>query len=110
MSLHHARPGEVIDIRPLGADLARSVTTGLVKTAALELIRLVIPAGKNIPEHKARGEITVQCLEGVVDFTSEGRTVRLGAGQMLYLSTGSAHSLHGIQDASMLVTVLLRQS
>lgn len=108
MAIHHAASGEVFDVRPLGAALAQSVTSVLVKTGALELIRLVVPAGKDIPEHQAPGEITVQCLEGAVDFTADGRTQRLAAGQMLYLTTGVRHSLHGVQDASVLVTVLLQ--
>lgn len=107
MAVHHAASGEIVDVRPLGAALAKSVTTTLVKTAALEVIRLVIPAGKDIPEHKAPGEITVQCLEGEVDFTAEGRTHRLAAGQMLYLAAGAPHALRGVQGASVLVTVLL---
>jgi quercetin dioxygenase-like cupin family protein len=107
MAIHHAASGEIVDVRPLGPALAQSVTSTLVKTAALEVIRLVVPAGKDIPEHKAPGEITIQCLEGAVDFTAGGQTQRLSAGQMLYLAAGVAHAIRGVQDASMLLTVLL---
>ena len=69
MAIPHAKSGEVIDIRPLGSALAQARTTTLVKTKTLEIIRLVIPSGKEIPEHQAHGEITVQCLEGRVAFT-----------------------------------------
>lgn len=108
MAIHHASSGEIVDVRPLGAAVASTITSVLVKTAVLEVIRLVIPAGKDVPEHKAPGEITVQCLEGAVDFTADGRTQRLAAGQLLYLAAGVAHALHGVSDASVLVTVLLR--
>lgn len=107
MAIHHAASGEVVDVRPLGPALAKSVTGTLVKTSGLEVIRLVVPAGKDIPEHKAPGEITVQCLEGAVDFTAAGQTQRLAAGDMLYLASGVPHSLRGVQDASVLVTILL---
>jgi len=107
MAIHHAASGEVVDVMPLGVALANAATNVLVKTAALEVIRLVIPAGKDIPEHKAPGEITVQCLEGAIDFAADGRTRRLVAGQMLYLAAGPPHALHGVQDASVLVTILL---
>ena len=69
MSIQHAKSGEIVQL-PLGADLSSSKTTTLVKTADLELIRLVLPAGKEIPTHKAPGELTVQCLEGRVAFTA----------------------------------------
>ena len=66
------------------AALAAAKTTTLVKTEALEVIRLVILAGKDIPEHRAPGEITVQCLEGRVAFGSGGTTRDLAAGDLLY--------------------------
>jgi quercetin dioxygenase-like cupin family protein len=107
MAIPHANSGEIIDIGPLGSSLAGSKTSALVKSSTLEVIRLVVPAGKDIPEHKAPGEITVQCLEGEVDFTAEGKTQRLKPGQLLYLAAGVPHSLHGVQDSSVLLTILL---
>ena len=70
------------------------------------MIRLVVPAGKEIPAHDSTGEITVQCLEGRVAFTAAGRTQDLGPGQLIYLSAGETHALRGIEDASLLVTIL----
>jgi quercetin dioxygenase-like cupin family protein len=55
----------------------------LVKADKLEVIRLVVPAGKDIPTHKAKGEIVVQCLEGRVGFTAFGKTHTLEVGQLL---------------------------
>jgi len=46
MAIPHAQSGEVTDIRPLGSALALARTSTLVKTKALEIIRLAIPAGK----------------------------------------------------------------
>lgn len=106
MSIHHAKSGEIIEL-PLGAALSDSKTETLVKTSTLELIRLVLPAGKDIPSHKAPGEITVQCLEGSVTFTTEAKTQELSAGQLLYLSAGEPHALKASQDSSLLVTLLL---
>jgi quercetin dioxygenase-like cupin family protein len=73
----------------------------------LEVIRLVIPAGKEIPEHKSKGEIVVQCLEGRVAFTAFGMTQNLEAGKLLYLPTGEPRSVKGVEDASLLLTILL---
>jgi quercetin dioxygenase-like cupin family protein len=109
MAIPHAKSGEVIDVRPLGAALAQAKTNTLVKTETLEVIRLVVPAGKDIPPHQVAGEITVQCLEGRVAFTAGGTTRELTAGQMLHLAGAEPHSLHGVEDASVLVTILLHQ-
>jgi quercetin dioxygenase-like cupin family protein len=108
MAIPHAQSGEVVDIRPLGSALAQARTSTLVKTKTVEIIRLVIPAGKDIPSHKAQGEITVQCLEGRVAFTIGSTRRDLEGGQLLYLSSGEIHSLHGIEDSSVLLTIVLR--
>lgn len=107
MSIPHASPGEVVDVRPLGAALAAAATRTLVKTDALDVIRMVVPAGKEISTHKAKGEMVVQCLEGKIAFTARGKTHDLEAGHMLVLPTGEPHSLRGIEDGSLLLTVLL---
>ena len=108
MAIPHAQPGEIVDLRPLGPAVASTKTATLVKTSALELIRLVLPAGKTIAEHKVAGEITVQCLEGEVEFTGAGKTQRLSAGQLLYLGGNEKHAVRAVTDASVLVTILLR--
>ena len=106
MSIQHAAPGEVVNLL-LGASLPKTKTSTLVKTADLELIRLVLPAGKAIPTHKAPGEITVHCLEGRVTFTAAGKAHELTAGQLLYLWAAEPHALQAIENSSLLITMLL---
>jgi len=107
MSIPHAKSNEVVPLL-LGNDLSESRTTTLVKTVDLELIRLVLPAGKEIPTHKAPGEITVQCLEGRVAFTANDKTQELTAGQLLYLAAGEPHAVKAMEASSLLVTLLLK--
>lgn len=109
MAIPHAKSGEIIDILPYGAAFAQARTAALVKTEMLEIIRLVIPSGKEIPRHQAPGEITVQCLEGRVTFTAGGESKDLEGGQLLHLASDVPHSLRGIEDASVLLTIMLRQ-
>lgn len=106
MSIQHAKPGEAIDLA-LGPALATAKTSTLLKTADLEVIRLVVPAGKTIPTHKAPGEITVHCLEGRVKFTAAGTTQDLAAGQLLFLTAEQPHAVEAIEPSSVLVTMLL---
>lgn len=110
MAISHAKSAEIVDVHPLGTTLAATVTRTLVKTKAIEVIRLVLPAGKEIPTHKAPKEVTVQCLEGRVAFTAEGKTQELTAGQLLYLAAGEPHAVRGIEDSSLLVTLLLAKT
>jgi quercetin dioxygenase-like cupin family protein len=107
MAIERAAPGQAIDIGPLGAALESQRTSALVKTDTLEVMRLVLPAGKTVPSHAVKGEITVQCLEGKVEFTAAGSSLTLTQGQLLYLAGGVPHALAAVEDASVLVTVLL---
>ena len=109
MAKPHAKSGEVIDLRPPGESPAPTPTSTLVKTDRLEVIHLAVPAGKELPHHQVAGEITVQCLEGRVAFTAGATARELRAGQMLYLAGNEPHSLRGIEDASVLLTILLHQ-
>ena len=107
MAILHAQSGEVVDIRPLGSALTTSKTIALIKTRRFEVIRMVLLAGKEIAEHKAKGDIIVQCLEGHVVFTAMGESVELPAGQMFYLNNREPHSLRAMEDSSLLLTLLL---
>ena len=107
MGIPHAASGQIVDIGPLGKSLSQSVTTTLIKTDRLEVIRLVLPAEKEIPSHAVPGEITVQCLEGEVEFRAGGASQILSAGQLLYLQGNEPHSLQAILDSSVLVTIQL---
>ncbi len=107
MAIPHAKPGEIVDVGPLGSAMTSTQTQTLVRAEQVEVIRLVVPAGKQIDEHKAKGEIVVQCLEGKVAFTAFGKTQNLEAGRLLYLPTGAPHSVKGVENASLLLTILL---
>jgi quercetin dioxygenase-like cupin family protein len=107
MAIPHAKPGEVVEIRPLGLALASAQTKTLVRSEQLEVIRLVVQAGKEIAEHKTKSDLVVHCLEGRVAFTALGKTQNLEAGTLLYLPTGEPHSVKGIENSSLLLTVLL---
>lgn len=106
MALHHAASGEIVDVRPLGGKLKQSISVTLVKTAHLQVFRYILLEGKEFAEHKVHGEITVQCLEGVVEFTSQGRKQILRAGEFVYLTGDDPHALKGIENASVLVTIV----
>ena len=107
MALQHAHPLDVIDVQPLGSGLHEAVTTSLLKTPALQLMRLVLPAGKGLPQHSVAGAITVHCLEGESLVTTPSRSCRLHAGQLVMLDGHEPHAVKALTDSSLLVTVLL---
>ena len=109
MALSHANSGQPINVDPLGAGLPNARTVALFKTDELEVMRVVLLEGRSFPPHKVPGEITIQCIEGKIEVTADERTQVLHAGQLMYLSGDVLHSLLGLEDASALVTIVLRK-
>lgn len=107
MAIPHASSGQLIDVRPLGPRLLSEKTAALFKSEQLEVMRLVLPAGKSVPAHSVEGEITIHCIEGHVDVTVEGRSHALQGGQMLFLARSVSHGVVALQDSSALVTIVL---
>ena len=106
MALPRAKPGEVVNLQPLGPDLLTTKTAAIVKTRSFEAVRLVVPAGREIAPHQVSGPITLHCLEGQVLLGLEESNVELSAGQWIYLDAGASHSVKGIDDSSLLLTIL----
>jgi hypothetical protein len=77
MAIPHAHSGEVVDVCPLGPALANARTSTLVKSKTLEIIRLVVPAGKEIPAHAVSGEVVLQRRLDLAD-SRQGRHRNLG--------------------------------
>ena len=109
MAIPHAQPGQAIEVQRLGARLAQEKTVALFKAEDLEVMRLVLLAGKSLPPHSVAGEITVQSIEGSIDITVDGHSHVLQAGQLLYLARGVTHGVTALRDSSALVTVALRK-
>jgi len=107
MSLPHVDSGQVIPLYPLGDRLPYTVSTAFVKSSQLEVMRLVLTAGKSIPEHQVPGELTLQCLEGVVELRIMGTTQLLRPNEMIFLTDHVPYALHAIEDASVLMTVVV---
>lgn len=106
MALHHAIPGEIVNVRPLGKELRDAINVTLLRSEHLQVFRVVLPKGEEFSDHAVPGEITVQCLEGSIDFRILGDKVqRLAAGELIYLNGGQPHALKALQDASVLVTI-----
>ncbi len=107
MAIHHAASGELIDIRPLEEAIRTTASTTLYKSQHLEVFRMVLLAGKAMPGHAVPGEVTVQCLEGCIEFSAAGATQTMRPGDLVCVAGGEPHALKAIEDASVLVTLLL---
>ena len=107
MALHHLASGEIANLLHQGGDALSMQSVALFKSEQMEVIRLRLPLGRSMPTHQVAGEITVQCLEGVLDFETPEGVQRLQAGQLLFLRGGVPHSLLAVEDTSVLLTIVL---
>ncbi|QNP60858.1 cupin domain-containing protein [Paenacidovorax monticola] len=107
MAQPHTPSGQLIRLEPLGERLAASTTTALFKAAQLEAVRVVLPRGQALRQHHVPGEITLQCIEGVVDLTAGGAPQRMHAGDFVHLAAQQPHALVAVEDASLLLTICL---
>lgn len=132
MALAHIQPGQAASVQPYGSALAQQTTHALFKSSQLEVVRIVLLQGQTLPSHHVPRDITIQCIEGVVNVQFElasaaeqfsscrggcnaviwprpvpSTHTRLQAGELLYLPGGTPHTLAAETDASVLVTITL---
>lgn len=106
VALHHAKPDEVVNLAQLGPAIADATTTAITKTEQFEAIRLIVHAGTEIPQHHVSGAITLHCLEGHVELGLDNGSITLEANEWVYLEGGAPHSVKGIKDSSLLLTIM----
>ncbi len=80
-------------------------TAVLLKTDSLRVVFRSLCKGNSLSTHKAAGDITVQVLDGRIEFAVGDRTLSLEKGQVLALKAGTPHSLTAPQPASILITL-----
>lgn len=105
MAQTHAQSGQVVSVLPLGDQLHSARTTAILKAEQLEIVRVVLLAGHEMKEHKAPGEITVQCIEGRIELRMPGTTRILEPGDLIHLLSQEPHALRALTDCSALVTM-----
>ena len=103
-------PDAAVDNLTAGEGPTAPRTTALVKNNWFEAIRLVLPKGHEVcHDHQVEGPITVHCLKGRAALTVGGATHDLPAGHWVYLLSRDPHSLRGIEDSLVLLTIIFPQ-
>lgn len=107
MAQKHLEPGTKMNLSPLGIALGAARTTAVVKGRQLEVVRIVLLAGKRMKEHHVPGEMTVHCLEGCIEFQTPQTLHVLEPGDFVHLDAAAPHALHALKDSSALVTIVI---
>lgn len=107
MAIPHAVPGVPVDLQFQNEIPSEAMTTALVKNNEFEAIRLVIPKNHEVcRNHQVKGPLTILCLAGQIALTVDGETRPVRAGHWLFLPGGVAHSISGVEDSLILLTIM----
>lgn len=64
-----------------------------------------LKAGEQLPEHKTRGSISVECLAGDCTLEAVGESVEIAPAVLVGLPPGAPHSVSARTDTLLLVTI-----
>ena len=98
---------ELIGIRPLLDKITDAKPENLIKTYVLMVKRVILLAVQTIPSHHVASDATVYCIEDAVDITAASQMFCLNAVDVYLLKGGVEHSLLGLLNASILITIHL---
>jgi quercetin dioxygenase-like cupin family protein len=108
MATHHASPGEVVDLATWAQDVPNEKTKVIAKTDEMELVRLVLSAGKEFADHKVSGPCVIHCVTGEVECPAMGNIQALTSGKLLYLMPGEPHAVRAVVDSVVLLTIVFK--
>lgn len=77
------------------------------KSNKMRIVLIALHSGAVMKKHTAAGMISVQVLEGRMEFATDVQTTGLSKGQMLALHKGIPHSVTAIEETTFLLTIVL---
>lgn len=75
------------------------------KTSGLRIVLIALHEGAEMARHTAGGLISVQVLEGRIQFNTDHQSVELSQGQMLALHEYIPHSVRALKETTFLLTL-----
>lgn len=75
------------------------------KTDGMRIVLIALHEDAVLARHTAQGIISVQVLEGKINFNTDGQSVLLEKGQMIALHKGEPHSVAAIKESVFLLTI-----
>lgn len=77
----------------------------LVKEGDLRLTMTVLAEGAEVDTHHAAAPMTLQVLEGRLQYRVGDEDLELSAGQFLFFGPGHARDIRALQDTALLLTI-----
>jgi quercetin dioxygenase-like cupin family protein len=80
-------------------------STTLLKTDTLRIVLMALRAGASLHRHHADGRLSLQVLEGMIEFSAEDARCQLAQGMLLGLDAKVLHQVMALTDATLLLTI-----
>ena len=75
------------------------------KTTGMNIVLIALHANAAMKTHTATGIISVQVLEGTIQFTTVNEYIEITKGQLVTLHASIPHSVLAIEESSFLLTI-----
>ncbi|MBC7625968.1 cupin domain-containing protein [Ferruginibacter sp.] len=75
------------------------------KTNGMRIVLIALHKDAVLKKHTAGGIISVQVLEGEINFSTDDESIVLSLGNMIALHKGLPHSVHAIKESVFLLTL-----
>jgi quercetin dioxygenase-like cupin family protein len=79
--------------------------SSLVKGDGINVALMMLKKGARLQEHHTRAPITVNVIEGKINFIVKGKTQPAGAGTIVALDRGIEHSIEALEESAIVLTV-----
>ena len=82
-------------------------SVAIFKSDTLRIVIIGLHENAELKPHKANGVISVQVLEGKIEFTAEQQTTQIEKGRMIALQENITHSVRALTDSFFLLTLAM---
>jgi quercetin dioxygenase-like cupin family protein len=79
--------------------------SSLVKGDGINVALMMLKKGAKLQQHHTRAPITVQVIEGRINFVAKGKTQLVTAGTIVALDRAIEHSVEAVEESALLLTV-----
>jgi quercetin dioxygenase-like cupin family protein len=81
----------------------------IFKSDTMRIVLLGLRQNAELKPHTANGVISVQVIEGQMNFVADGQTILLEKGQMIALNDNITHSVLALKDTFFLLTLAMNK-
>src|SRR5271154_3051380 len=79
--------------------------SSLVKGDGINVALMMLKKGAKLQQHHTRAPITVQVIEGKINFIASGKTQLATAGMVVALDRAIDHSVEALEESAIVLTV-----